>query len=248
MRIKIKFKGTNKNVPFSTQANVNSYIHDCLGRDNPYHNAKSDYNISSLMGGRMNDDGTGLHFEDDAFIVVSSQDMTFMNKLLMGVISHQEFSYGMKLSDVEHVHEELFDGWNHFSLITPFMIKKVKSPKGRPDYWTLDDPELQQQTKEHIMRKLLKIDPTLDLSDFDLRIPERSFDKVRRIMVKNIPNFANNCWVSIKAPKHVVSMIYHLGLGQSTGSGFGVVCLNKNRGMYGLKVGRRMEKMEEAVA
>lgn len=246
MRIKIKFSGVNGNVPFATQANVNSYIHACLGRNNDYHDAKSPYSISSLLGGKMNEAATGLSFDNDAFIVVSSLDTTFMSKLLVGVISHREFAYGMKLADVEHVNEELFDGWNHFTMLTPFMIKKVKSPKGRADYWTLDDEGFEQHVRDHIVNKLKKIDPSIDLTGFELRIPDRPFNKVRRIMVKNVPNFANNCWVSIKSTKHVASMIYHLGLGQSTGSGFGTLCLNRSRDQYGLPL--RKEKLEEVTA
>lgn len=245
MRFKINFKGTNDNVPFSTQASVNSYIHACLGNNNPYHDGKSDYNVSGLMGGGVNNNKSGLSFNDDAFIIVSSLDMQFMNTLLMGIISNQEFAYGMKLSDVEHVHEELFDGWNYFTTLRPILLKKDRSPKGRADYWTIDDPEYAAQLKSHIVGKLMKIDPKLDLSGFELKIPDRPFNKVKRIMVKNVPNFATNCWVSINAPKEAIRLIYHLGLGQSTGSGFGTVCLNKNRGIYGHRNAVRNKKMNE---
>mgnify|MGYP000881413796 CR=1 FL=1 len=245
MRVKIKFKGENGNVPFNTQAAVNSYIHDCLGRNNEFHDRPSNYSLTSLQGGRVNDAKTGLSFKDDAFLIVSSQDADFIGKLLMGVMSHREFSYGMSLLDVEQVSEEMHEGWNHLTTITPILLKRGYKQKGPDDYVKVTDADFAQRLKEHLVRKLSKIDPTLDLSGVEVSVPDRPFNKVRRVMIKNIPNYASNCWVSIRCSKKVATMIYHLGLGQSTGSGFGTVCLNQNRGMYYPGGAVRNEKPKE---
>lgn len=250
MRLKIKFKGENGNVPFSTQAAVNSYIHECIGRNNAFHDKASNYSMTSLQGGRMNDTGTGLHFKDDAFIVVSSQDADFIGKLLLGVMSHHQFDYGLSLLDVEQISEDMHDGWNHFTTITPILLKKGYKQKSSEDYWKVTEEGFAERLKEHLVNKLSKIDPSLDLSDIEVVVPERTFNKVKRVMVHNIPNFASNCWVSIKCSKRVATMIYHFGLGQSTGCGFGTICLNKDRGAYYPNRVDRNEKMqaEEEIA
>lgn len=232
MRIKIKFKGTNNNVPFNTQASVNSYIHDCLGRNNEFHDKASNYSLTNLQGGVLNDAGTGLSFNNDACIIVSSQNADFIGKLLLGVMNRHQFDYGMTLSDVEHVSEEMHEGWNYLTTITPILLKKGYKQTGPDDYWKVGDDGFAQRLKEHLINKLSKINPALDLSGFELVVPNVRVNKVKRVMIKNVPNYASNCWISIKCSKEVATMIYHLGLGQSTGSGFGTVCLNSNRKLY----------------
>ena len=246
MRVKIKFKGVNDNVPFSTQAAVNSYIHECIGRNNAFHDRASDYSVTSLQGGGVNEKRNGLHFNDDAYIIVSSQNAEFIGKLLMGVMTHRQFDYGMSLLDVEHISEEMHEGWNHFTTITPILLKKGRTQSGPEHYWNVNEEGYAEQLKQHLVNKLTKIDPSLDLKRLELLVPNRPFNKVKRVMVKNVPNFASNCWVSIKCSKKVATMIYHLGLGQSTGSGFGTICLNSNRQLYYSTV--RNEKMAASEA
>lgn len=243
MRIRIKFNGKNGNVPFSTQASVNSYIHDCLGRNNGFHDKASDYSLTSLQGGCINEARSGLRFEDDAFIIVSSQNADFMGRLIMGVMKHRQFAYGMTLSDIEHMEEDMHDGWNHLTTITPILLKRGYEQKGPQDYWKVGDEGYAEHLRSHLVNKLSKMDPTLDLNGLEIIVPERPFNRVKKIMVKNVPNFASNCWVSIKCSKKVATMVYHLGLGQSTGSGFGTVCLNSNRSKYYPAKGDRKEKM-----
>ena len=147
-------------------------------------------------------------------------------------MNHRQFSYGMTLSDIEHMNEEMHDGWNHFSTITPILLKREGKVKSRNDYWKIGDEGFAMRLKEHLVNKLTKIDPALNMNGFELLVPERPFNKVKRVMIKNVPNYASNCWVSIKCSKKIATMIYHLGLGQSTGCGFGSICLNSNRELY----------------
>ena len=45
-------------------------------------------------------------------------------------------------------------------------------------------------------------------------------------------NIANQCQVSINCKKELAELIYNIGLGQSTGSGFGTVYKTENHKMY----------------
>jgi CRISPR/Cas system endoribonuclease Cas6 (RAMP superfamily) len=52
MRIKILLSATTEELPINHQHIVNSFIHRVLGK-NKYHDAKNEYSISSLQGGKL---------------------------------------------------------------------------------------------------------------------------------------------------------------------------------------------------
>jgi CRISPR/Cas system endoribonuclease Cas6 (RAMP superfamily) len=63
-------------------------------------------------------------------------------------------------------------------------------------------------------------------------IPNNPSHKVKRIMVKNVINYANQCHISIKCKKEVANLLFNIGVGQSTGSGFGTIYNTRNHKMY----------------
>jgi len=50
--------------------------------------------------------------------------------------------------------------------------------------------------------------------------------------VKNVINHASSIQISVKTNKAVASKLYNLGLGQSTGSGFGTIYKTENYELY----------------
>ena len=95
MRLKINFSNNTNEISINNQALLNSYIHKCLGVNNIYHDAKSDYNISQLQGGKLNKDNQTLTFSNGGYIVISSKNAEFINKLLIGIITNPNFIGGM---------------------------------------------------------------------------------------------------------------------------------------------------------
>ena len=63
-------------------------------------------------------------------------------------------------------------------------------------------------------------------------IPRHVHHKVKKVLVKNVINKANYCHVSIYTNKEVAKILYHIGLGQSTGSGFGTIYKTENHSIY----------------
>ena len=51
-------------------------------------------------------------------------------------------------------------------------------------------------------------------------------------MVKNVINKANQCQISIYTNKKIAELLYNIGIGQSTGSGFGVIYKTENHKLY----------------
>lgn len=63
---------------FSTPLNkiVNGFIMELLGGDNNYHGNESNYCISSIQGGKTNENGKTF-FPNGALVAISSNDTTY---------------------------------------------------------------------------------------------------------------------------------------------------------------------------
>jgi len=234
MRIKVNLSKSLNFVPKNNQQLLNSYVHKCLGRNNIYHDSKSDYSISTLKGFVTSSNKDNVNYGYGAYFIVSSLNMDFISKLVLGLLSNKEFGFGMKFDGIDHIDEQLYDGWNHFNTLSPFIIKQYEDKKDY-SFLQLGDKGFKNKVKSYLKNKLSKVDYTLDLSDFDVQIPEHPSHRVCRVQVKNVANFANKCQISIHTNKRVATLLYNIGLGQSTGSGFGTIYKTENHRLYELK-------------
>ena len=231
MRFKIQLSGTDKPLPIEHHHIVIRYIHRVLGKDNVYHDAKNDYSISSLIGGKLIPNTKNISFKKGGYIIISSQNQNFLNDIMMNFYT-TEFYGDIKVTGVEFIQEQFNNGWNHFAVLPPgFIIKDYKNKK-EYGFHTLNDENFETIVKNYLIKKLFKIDPTLNLSDFDVRIVKHDKHKVNKVMIKNVKNIANLCHISIHSNKKVAEILYHIGIGQSTGCGFGVIYKTENGPLY----------------
>jgi CRISPR-associated endoribonuclease Cas6 len=230
MRIKLNFNTKGLELPINNQHIVNSFIHRCIGKDNEYHDSKNDYSISSLQNGKLIKGSDKIIFNKDAYITISSLNMKLINDILFGAYN-TELIGAVKVTGVDFIDEHLLNGWNHFATLSPFIIKKY-SDKKKYTFITLDGEDFDIQVKDYLIQKLLKIKPDLNLDGFDVRIPKHPSHKIKKILIKNVINLANQCQISINCSKEVATLLYNIGLGQSTGSGFGTIYKTENHKLY----------------
>ena len=231
MRVKLNITGNTTPVP-NNQMYVNSYIHKCLGVNNEYHDKYSDYSCSHLYGGRVNKKDNTLDFPNGGYIVFTTDKPEILSKLMLGALSNKEFGFGMEFGGFDHISESFRDGWNHLSTLSPILLKEQNEETGRGVFKTIQDSDFSELLTNRTKNKLEKIDPTLDLSDFKIVVPNHPAHKVKTVMVKHIFNLTSSCQVSIFTNKKVMDKLYNLGLGQSTGSGFGGIYNTKNHKIY----------------
>ena len=229
MRVKIEFTNNTEAVPVKNQHMLNSYIHKCLGINNKYHDGPSNYNISHLYGGNLIDDS--LCFNEGGYFIVSSRDQEFINDLLIGIMNNQELFCGMRFAGINHINEQFYNGWNHFSTLSPFIVEEKVGHREKR-FLTLDDVEFERKLEDYLVNKLSKINPNLDLLDFRVSVPSNRSHKVKTIFVGTRANKANQCQVSIFTNKEVAETLYNIGLGKSTGSGFGCIYKTENHRLY----------------
>lgn len=226
MRIKVIFNGNGKVLSFSNQRMLNGYLHKCIGADNKFHDDISNYCVSMLCGGKVNDDSS-LIFNKKAFFTVTSSNEEFLSSVMIGIMANPNFN-GMTLDTVTPITEEFDDDINYFATLSPILLKRRIDEK-RYEFITIDDSDYAFELKRSIIRKLASI--SIDVPEtFDVFIEGPS--KKKTIMVKNVKNIANNHFLVIVAPKHIAEAIYNVGIGNSTGSGFGTIYKRTNASLY----------------
>lgn len=231
MRFKIDFSKNTIPVPISNQHLLNSYIHKCLGKNNKWHNSEGTYSISSLQGGILNGDKKTLSFNSGSYIIVTSLNIEFLNELFNGILNNQDLFNGMKWAGTTPIKENFLNGWNHFATLSPFVIKHYDE-NGKYKFLTLDDEDFQSKVKDYLIHKIKKLKKDADLSEFDVLIPKHNSHKVKKVLVKNVINKANQCHISINCSKSIAEFIYSIGLGNSPGSGFGTIYKTENKDLY----------------
>ena len=226
MRIKLWFK-TNPDIKVpNNQSVVNSYIHKLLGNNNKYHDSKSNYCVSRLVGGVIVDGGKNTIYKNKAYIVITSKDLEFINSILEKVYDI-EFGHGFEFTNVSFIEEKIYDGINYFKTMdNGFIIKDGFK------YYTLHDADFYSVLKNHIYNKFSKIDENINWDRFDIEITEHTSNKVRGVYVKNVKNMANICQFKLTSCKRLAELIYNYGIGQSTGSGFGTIYKTENHEQY----------------
>lgn len=219
MRIKIKFTKNTEDVPNNLNV-VNSYIHTCLGRNNEYHDAHSNYCISRLLGGEIVNGGKNINYPKGGYILVTSLDNEFLNRIIMGVLQNTTLGYGMEFSGIDHISEEFYNGWNYFKTTSAGFL--LVNPEG--GYYTLQDNNIETKLAEHIKNKFSKINPKFDFTDLKVEINVlHPSHKNKTIYSKNVKNISNICQINIHTNKRLAEALYNYGIGKSCGSGFGTV-------------------------
>lgn len=232
MRLKFNFSKNIEKVPNNLNV-INSYIHKCLGVNNKYHDNKSDYNVSRLLshgGFNLTDNGKYINYPNGGYILISSFNMEFFDKITMGIVKNNELGYGMKFTGIDVVEEEFYNGWNFFKTTKAgFIIKKRGE---RNQFITLNDDCFRDVLKERIINKFSKINKNLDFSDFKIEITEHPNHVVKSIYSNNVKNITNVCQLNIHTNRKVAKYLYTYGIGESCGSGFGTIYTAKKHEFY----------------
>lgn len=240
MRVKINYTKNDTPVPIQNQSYINSYIHrKCLGENNKYHDTKSDYCISKLCGGVRDEITNTLSFKNGGFICVTSNNQTFLGEIIAGTLKNPNLGWGMKFKTFEYINEDFIGSnmkkqqnvWHHFRTLSPFLIREYTDKKNYSEV-TLNDTNFSEKVKLYLINKLSAIYKDIDLTGFEVKHEPRPFDKIKKILVKNTINSANQCQISIFCTADVAEKIYTLGIGQSTGSGFGTIYKTENHKKY----------------
>lgn len=247
MRLIINFSKNTKPVPFENREHVLGYVHNCL-KNIKTHLPITELCISHLCGGKHIPNTNTLNFSNGGYIVVTSQNTELIGKLITGSLMNKNFICGMARQDFDPIEESFVDGWNNFSTLSPFIIRqkiynkyivfndekfiKKASDSTKEKLEILSQPEFNDAVTKHMKNKLLKINPELNLNDFKIVIPIHPGHKIKEETIHSNTHYANQCHLNIFCDNKTANLLYNIGIGQLTGSGFGTIYNCENNYKY----------------
>lgn len=216
-RIKINLTAPTAVVPVNNQHFLNGFIHESFGNNNPYHDSFSNYSISSLQGGKLNEDKKTLNFKDSNpyFFVSGNED--FLIFAVNAFITSKASMFGMKFESVGAF--DNFDIKKYFDdviTISPIIVKNSDNRK-----ITVNDELFLPCLYKNCLDKLSHVginDPT-----FKLEIINPHKAKSKCVWVGNVFNPCSNVRLRVYGKKKTRETLYNMGFGGSTGSGFGSI-------------------------
>ena len=218
MRLYLKLTKNKQTVPFDYQVNLVGALHKWLGQ-NDLHDELSLYSMSWLNGNSRLQ-GKGLSFPNGAEWFISSPDEVFIKKILRGVLEDAAVCFGMFVKDVMIQETPDFKEIQHFLVASPVFIKR--SVDNKQTYFFYNQEASDTYLTETLQNKLRKN----GLSDEGVKVCfDKDFlnPKIKSINYKSIRNKASICPVIVEGTPEQVGFAWNVGVGNSTGIGFGAL-------------------------
>ncbi|MEC7754914.1 CRISPR-associated endoribonuclease Cas6 [Roseivirga sp. UBA1976] len=219
MRILITTSANYNHVSFDHLPLLVGTIHKWLGTNNAIHGTTSLYSFSWLQGGKQ--ENGGLCFSKGASFFISAHDEGLAKQIVKGAMGQPELFAGMLVKEIRIQDTPVFDrDEEYFSVASPILIK-VKE-ETRVKHCLYNDPEANEVLTRSMQRKMdiAGIDPTGMSISFD---PDYRSAHTKLINYKGIGNRASICPVMVKGSPEQIAFVWNVGVGHSTGIGFGAL-------------------------
>ncbi len=237
MRALIRFSPNTHTVPFNHLPKVVGFIHRCIGKDNALHDNVSLYSLGWLQGGVKRREG--LTFPEGAQLSFSAHDPQVLLQFVQGVQKKMDFAFGMAAEEVVLQKPPYIDtGEARFGVASPVLVRKDvpfeelpehirahmkahdKAAERAVKYLTCEDEEADEILTQVFHTKLEAAGlPTEGASvrfDRDYLRP-----RVKLVDYDGVKSKASLCPVIVKGSPEQIAFCWKVGVGQSTGIGFG---------------------------
>lgn len=217
MRIHLKIRTQQKCIPFDHQNLLTGTIHKWMGWNNE-HGKVSLYSFSQITGGKAS--STGLQLPDQTSFFFSSFNTDLIKKVIGGICSDPTMFLGLTVSEIIIQEDPDLSERSLFFPASPIFIKRRAGEK--EEHILYSDPRAGDFMKDTLITKLTKAglsDDSLNVG-FDTTFPKAG---TKKITYNNIQNRANWCPVIIEGKPEIKQFAWNVGLGNSTGIGFGAI-------------------------
>ena len=220
MRLQLTLCPNTVIVPFNHITALSGALHKFLG-PNTEHGGISLYSFGWLQGGVAK--GGGLWYPHGASWHISAIDGDFLSRSIEGVLKDPEIRWGMRVTNAELLpFPDFGDGdETYFRCLSPILIKR-ELERGSTKHFIYTDPEsdyLLTETMKHKLREAGMPSDGIELW-FDHGYPKA---KTQLVRYRNIDNRASYCPVFMRGSDLQRAFAWTVGLGNSTGVGFGAV-------------------------
>jgi CRISPR-associated endoribonuclease Cas6 len=215
MRIYLKLSSNFESVPFEHNAILTGILNRWIS-DAKIHDNLSLYSFSGLRGGIANKDS--LNFPQGGEWFISAYDSRLILKIIQQIKIHPYLAFGMMVKEIMVFKTPIFTTIERFKLATPVFIKRTVGRKCI--HYLFNNYESDHLLTETMKNKLdyVGIHDELICISFD-----RSYKnpKTKLISYKGINNRVNWCPIIIKGKPETIAFAWQVGIGNSTGIGFG---------------------------
>jgi CRISPR-associated endoribonuclease Cas6 len=219
MRIYIKTTLNSEKIPWNYQPKLVGCLHKWLG-ENTVHDQMSLYSLSWLSG-KFKSSREGINFKESPQFFISAYDPNLIKSVIKGIQEDPIMFSGLQVSEIRLLQPPAFRSEEYFHVQSPVLIKRTIS-HGETKFYFPNDSEsdkLLTHTMENKLRKAglehLKIDISFDKS---YRNPQSKL-----VELNGMKNKATICPVRISGDPEAISFAWLVGIGNSTGSGFGAL-------------------------
>lgn len=219
MRLILKTTKNKELIPYNYQAKLVSCIHKWLGRDNIEHGNVSLYSFSWLDGTMANKAGLNVQYEGKWFVSAHHDDM--LKDLIKGIQGEPYMFSGIEVKEVSIQQTPEFASSERFSVANPVFIKRKIDDK-KSKFFYAGDAEANEFLTQSLRHKL-------ELADLSPEGVEVAFDKeypnpkIKGYEYNNIFNKGTICPVVVSGTPEQVAFAWNVGVGSSTGIGFGAL-------------------------
>jgi len=218
MRLHLKIKGTNGIIPFGHQHLLVGTIHKWLGKRNAIHDKVALFSFSRIKGGVYA--AGGLIFENNISFFISAYKPEIIKTIIDGIRDDPTMFLKLIVKEIIIQEDPDLSFRDFFFPGSPVLIKRRYDKEIKHILYT--DPVSSDYLKETLQTKM-KI---AGLSDEDLEIQfdnKNSRASTKLITYKGIEHRTSWCPIIIKGSPEIKSFAWNVGLGNSTGIGFGAI-------------------------
>jgi CRISPR-associated endoribonuclease Cas6 len=217
MRAFLKIRPTSQIIPFDHQPLLVGTIHKWLG-ENEEHGNVSLYSFSRLEEATAQKEG--LIFEKNCNFFFSSYQPELIKRLISGIQKDPSLFLGLSVEEVILMEDPDLSERELFYPASPIFIKRKTNEKIEQIFY--DNPDASAYLVETLRTKMEKAglyDESLQIH-FDISYPKAG---TKLITYKGIKNKTNWCPIIIKGKTETKLFAWNVGLGNSTGIGFGAI-------------------------
>ncbi len=218
MRLYLTLTRNKTIIPFNYQPFLTGAIHKWLGRNNQEHDNISLYSFSWLQD--INATSTGINLNNTSHFFISAYNEELIKRLINGITQEPSVCFGSAVSDLQIVETPGFRSAEIFFTASPVFIKRRVDNEEK--HITYDNPSSGLYLTETLQKKLKSVGLAADgiVARFDTTYLKASTKIIR---YNAISNRVNICPVIIEGAPEQIAFAWEVGVGNSTGIGFGAL-------------------------
>lgn len=217
MRIHLKIEPASGIIPFEHQRLLTGTIHKWLGK-NEEHGKPSLYSFSRLSNGKK--ENNGLSLKNGSTFFISAYDDGVIKKIIKGIQQDPTMFFGLTVSEIIIQENPDLNLRSIFYTASPIFIKwRTENKTEHIIYTDKRADEILTNSLKYKLNKAGIVDDTLAIHFQQNDVKAGT----KKITYNGIDNKANWCSVKITGKPETKLFAWNVGLGSSTGIGFGAI-------------------------